>query len=332
MANGLGSKQRNIRILSIDGGGIRGIVPAGILAEIERRTAKPISTLFDLLAGTSTGGILVLAMVRPDGAKQAAHSANDMIEFYERLGPAIFSKSLAQFLGSADGLIRSKYSDGPIENALQDFFGSSRLSDALTSVFVPSYELRQRTPFFFRSVRAKQDPEFDYPMHTVARSTSAAPTYFPPESISTPGTNQNYVMIDGGVFANNPAACALVEARVQFPQAEDFTLVSLGTGALKEPSLMTTTRNWGMAQWARPILDTVLDGVSSTVDYQMAQLLGAREDGTQRYYRFQPALSSSGQTMDNAAPEALKALQAITASLVEQRSSDIDGLCERLVS
>ena len=333
MANSRDSKRKNIRILSIDGGGIRGIVPAGVLAEIERRTAKPVSTLFDLLAGTSTGGILALAMARPKaGSNEAAHSAGDMVEFYEQLGPAIFGKPLLQVLGSGDGLIRSKYSDGPIEDALQNFFGNTQLSDALIPVFVPSYELSQQTPFFFRSARAKQDPTFDYPMRTVARSTSAAPTYFPPERISMPGTNQNYVMIDGGVFANNPTACAMVEARVQFPKAVDFTVVSLGTGALKEPPVMTMPENWGLAQWARPLLNTVLDGVNSTVDYQMSQLLGAREDGTERYYRLQPALTSSSQTLDNAEPETLKELRAITAALVEQRNADIDRLCEQLVS
>ncbi len=332
MAKSLGSKRKNIRILSIDGGGIRGVVPAGVLAEIERRTAKPVSALFDLLAGTSTGGILALAMARPAaGTNHAAHRASDMVEFYEQLGPAIFGKPLLHVLGSGDGLIRSKYSDGPIEDALQRFFGNTQLSEALASVFVPSYELIQQTPFFFRSARAKQDPKFDYPMRTVARSTSAAPTYFPPERISMPGTNQNYVMIDGGVFANNPTACALVEARVQFPQAVDFTVVSLGTGSFKEPPLMTTPENWGIAQWARPLLNTVLDGVDSTVDYQMSQLLEAREDGTARYYRLQPALTSSNQTMDNADPEALNELRAITAALVEQRSADIDRLCDQLV-
>lgn len=333
MANDPGSKRNNIRVLSIDGGGIRGIIPARILAELERRTEKPVCALFDLLAGTSTGGILALALTRPEaGTNHAAHSASDMVEFYEQLGPAIFNEPLLQILGSVDGLIRSKYSDGPIENALQSYFGNTLLSDALTSVLVPSYELSQQTPFFFRSARAKQDPKFDYPMRTVARSTSAAPTYFPPERVSMPGTDQSYVMIDGGVFANNPAACALVEARVQFPQAHDFTLVSLGTGALKEPSLMTTPEDWGLAQWARPLLDTVLDGVNSTVDYQMSQLLGAREDGTARYYRLQPALTSSSQTLDNAEPETLEQLNAIAAALVEQRNADIDKLCEQLVS
>lgn len=326
-------EKEHIRILSIDGGGIRGIVPAELLAEIERRTRQPISAVFDLIAGTSTGGILALALAQP-GQHSAgpAHSAASMVEFYEALGPVIFNKDWKHILRSVNGLVHSKYSDKPIENALENFFGNVKLSEAITSVFVPSYELTQRTPFFFRSTRAKQDPAYDFPMHTVARSTSAAPTYFPPEAVSIAGTHDKYVLVDGGIFANNPAACALVEARVQFPRASGFTLVSLGTGTLKEAPLMGSPENWGLAQWSRPILDTVLNGVSSTVDYQMSQLLGRSADGTCGYFRIQAELTSTHQTLDSASPAAIKELRAIADRTIEQHSREIDELCEQIVA
>lgn len=333
MTNSSGSDRKHVRILSIDGGGIRGIIPAEILAELEKRTGTQTSALFDLIAGTSTGGILALALCQPgDTSGKPAHSGAEMIDFYRRLGPVIFGRTWLHFLQSADGLIRSRYSDKPIDTTLQNFFGQSRLSESLTSIFVPSYELKQRTPFFFRSVRARQDPEYDYPMYTVARATSAAPTYFPPEGISCATTSQHYVLIDGGVFANNPAACALVEARVQFPEADRFTLVSLGTGAPRETALMGAPENWGLAQWARPILDTVLDGVSRTVDYQVSQVLPDQPDGTKAYYRFQPALTSPGQTLDNARLETMNALSNLAALTVKERSRDIDALCKQLFS
>ncbi|HXE11982.1 MAG TPA: CBASS cGAMP-activated phospholipase [Bryobacteraceae bacterium] len=326
-------EKNHVRILSIDGGGIRGIVPAEVLATIEQKTGRPASALFDLIAGTSTGGILALALSQPDphGAGPA-HSAARMVAFYEELGPVIFDKSWVQFLRSMNGLVHSKYSDEPIETALENFFGNVRLSEAITSVFVPSYELTQRTPFFFRSTKARQDPAYDFPMRTVARSTSAAPTYFPPEAIAIAGTNDKYLLLDGGVFANNPAACALVEARVQFPQATEFTLVSLGTGTLKEAPLMGTPENWGLAQWSRPILDTVLNGVSSTVDYQMSQLLGKRADGTCGYFRIQAELTSNRQTLDSASPAAIKELRAITAAALEKQSRNIDELCGQIAA
>lgn len=327
------AEKKKVRVLSIDGGGIRGIVPASVLAEIERRTQRPISALFDLLAGTSTGGILVLGLTKPgNGKTDAGHSAQELMEFYENLGPRIFSRPLTHRLTSVEGLFRSRYSDAPIEAVLQEFFGDSRLKDAVTPVFVPSYELGRRSPFFFRSTMANQDAGYDYPMHVVARSTSAAPTYFPPEAIPISGTNEKYVLIDGGVFANNPAACALVEAKVQFPNASDFTVVSLGTGAAKEKPLMTNASDWGVAKWARPILDTVLEGVSSTVDYQLAQLLPPRQDGTERYFRVQPTIPEANQALDNAERSNLEALKSVTTKAIQEKSRQIDDLCAQLIS
>jgi patatin-like phospholipase/acyl hydrolase len=327
------AEKKNVRVLSIDGGGIRGIVPASMLAEIERRTQKPISAMFDLLAGTSTGGILVLGLTKPGaGTDSAGHSAQELVEFYENLGPRIFSRPWTHRLASGEGLIRSRYSDAPIETVLAEFFGDSRLKDAVTPVFVPSYELGRRTPFFFRSTMATRDAGYDYPMHVVARSTSAAPTYFPPEAIPISGTNEKYVLIDGGVFANNPAACALVEAKVQFPNATDFTVVSLGTGAAKEKPLMTEASDWGAAQWARPILDTVLEGVSSTVDYQLAQLLPPHQDGTARYFRIQPDIPEANRALDNAERSNLEALKSAAVRAVHDKSRQIDDLCRQLVS
>jgi patatin-like phospholipase/acyl hydrolase len=300
----LRAEQKKVRVLSVDGGGIRGIVPAMLLAEIEKRTKKPVTELFDLLAGTSTGGILVLGLTKPEeGSNIPAYSAEQLVDFYESLGPKIFSKPLLHRISSGDGFVRSRYPDGPIESVLAQFFGATRLKEAIAPVFIPSYELRLRTPFFFRSMMASRNPDYDYPMHTVARSTSAAPTYFPPEGISLSGTNDRYVLIDGGVFANNPAACALVEAKVQFPNATDFRMISLGTGAAPEKPLMTEASDWGIARWARPILDTVLEGVASTVDYQLSQLLPQDHNGTQRYFRIQPGIGAGNDALDNTEPK-----------------------------
>jgi hypothetical protein len=124
----------------------------------------------------------------------------------------------------------------------------------------------------------------------------------------------------------------LVEAKVQFPKAADFTVVSLGTGAAKEKPLMTKASDWGIAKWARPILDTVLDGVSSTVDYQLAQLLPPHRDGTERYFRIQPAILAANEALDNADRSNLQALKGAAAKAVEANSRQIDELCAELAT
>src|SRR5580658_7606193 len=262
-----------IKILSIDGGGIRGIIPAMVLAEIEKRTKRPIARLFDLIAGTSTGGILALGLSIPKNPPAPLYAASQLLEIYVRDGTRIFSRGLAHKAAAFGNLRRAKYPAAGIEQVLLEYFGNSRLSDAATDVLITSYEIERSFPFFFRSAIARERSDYDFPAREVARATSAAPTYFEPMKLLTGTFTDYYTLIDGGVFANNPAACALVEARATHPEASDFLVVSLGTGALNLSLSYAEARTWGVARWAVPLLNIVFDGVSSTVDYQLRQLL-----------------------------------------------------------
>jgi len=326
-----GAMKNPLKILSIDGGGIRGLIPAVLLAEIEKKTGTPVARLFDLIAGTSTGGILalLLATAHPDGAPR--YRAAQIVEFYEREGPNIFKRSWLHRLLAVGNLKQEKYPDAGIERVLADYFGDSRLRDALTSLLIPSYEIERRFPFFFRSTMARARADYDYPMRDVARATSAAPTYFSPIKLSAANTAESYALIDGGVFANNPAACALVEAMTTHPGAEGCVLVSLGTGTLTRSIRYADAKNWGIAKWAKPVLDVVFEGVSSTVDYQMRQLLPDTPGTSGRYFRFQAALDGSHQAMDDASTANITALKALGLKLAEERRQDIDELCAALV-
>ena len=144
------------------------------------------------------------------------------------------------------------------------------------------------------------------------------------------GTNTDYyTLIDGGVFANNPAACALVEARTTHPEATDFLVVSLGTGVLNHSLSFAATRTWGVAKWAVPLLDIVFDGVSSTVDYQLRKLLPDGE--CQRYYRFQTTLDGHNHALDNTSPANITALQGLATGLIEKERGNLEKLCKKLL-
>src|SRR3977135_845575 len=123
-----------VKILSIDGGGIRGIVPSIVLAEIERRTQRPVAKLFDLVAGTSTGGILALGLTIPKESGGPLYRADEFAGMYAREGPRIFSRSTWHKVTGFNNLINVKYSSSGIEAVLKEFFGESRLSHAATSV------------------------------------------------------------------------------------------------------------------------------------------------------------------------------------------------------
>src|SRR4029078_3479942 len=164
-----------IRVLSIDGGGIRGIIPATVLESIEERTGKRISDLFDLITGTSTGGLLALGLVAPGASGTPMYTASDLVEFYVQKGHAIFARSLPHRIVALADLAEEKYQAAGIEETLHSYFDDLMLSQATTHVLVTSYEIEQRMPFFFRSSRAAdaaKHPGYDFLMRDVARATS----------------------------------------------------------------------------------------------------------------------------------------------------------------
>jgi predicted acylesterase/phospholipase RssA len=313
---------RLFKILAIDGGGIRGVIPATLLMEIERRTGKRIGELFDLIAGTSTGGILAVGLAKPGRDGQPQYTAHDLRNLYFREGETIFPRSI---WSRAKSPVAEKYPASGIEGVLKRYFGDSRLKDAATGLLVTSYEMRLRQPWFFRSQRARHDPDYDFALWEVARATSAAPTYFPPQRIARNGQPSVWELIDGGTYANNPAMCAYAEARQADPDCE-VLLVSLATGRHVEPIHYRP----GLLGWARPILDVVFDGVSRATEYQLQHLLPP-VDGEQRYYRFQSELTLAADAMDNPDPSNLSLLQNQAEQLVRNQEAELARVCAQLV-
>jgi patatin-like phospholipase/acyl hydrolase len=264
------------KLLSIDGGGIRGIIPAMILAEIEDKTEKRVAKMFDLIAGTSTGGIISLTLTRDDGSGFPEHSAADLVELYMNRGQEIFSRSFWHGVSSVGGLSEEKYPSEPLEGILKEYLDDALLGLALTKVIVSSYDIENRNPFFFKSWREETKGLM---MRQAARATSAAPTYFVPALVMV--GDKRLALIDGGVFVNNPAMSAFSEAKRLFPEEDKFLVVSLGTGQLTRAIRFEEARDWGKVQWALPILSVVFDGVSDAVDYQLRQILG------EQFFRFQ---------------------------------------------
>jgi patatin-like phospholipase/acyl hydrolase len=320
-----------VRVLSIDGGGMRGLIPAMVLTEIEERAGKPVCELFDLVAGTSTGGILALGLTKPDGDDKPAYSAADLTELYIEEGQRIFSRSPWDRFRALENLLEEKYPSEGIDAVLTDYFGDTALSEALTKVLVTSYEIERRIAFLFKSHRARQEEENDFPMRLVARATSAAPTYFEPVRIPVAGPEEYYALVDGGVYANNPGMCAYVEARSVFSDRDDFLVVSLGTGTLTRPLPYDEAKGWGLARWAQPILDVVFDGVSDTVDYQLQQLCRKHED-VKRYFRFQVRLDEGRDDMDDASKTNLRALRLLAEGLIREKDEELNDVCKQLAA
>ena len=320
-----------VRILSIDGGGIRGVIPAMILHELETRAAQPVHQLFDLVAGTSTGGILALGLTMPGSNGGPRYSARALLELYENEGSTIFHQSLGRRLLALGHLLDAKYPASNIEDVLRRYFGETRLAEALTDVVIPSYELEGRMAWFFRSWRARRDERYNFLMREVARATSAAPTYFPPVRLDSRGhdpdtTRAYYALIDGGMFANNPSLCAYVEAKSRGPDAQDLLMVSIGTGQWMTPIPYAKARGWGVVGWAGSLLDVVFDGVSDTTEYQLQRVLRPLPDGAGRHFRFQAELEQGEDALDDASPANIAKLKRVATGIIEQHDAALTEL------
>ena len=232
-----------MRVLSIATAGVAGLIPALVLVEIERRTRRHTAELFDLVAGTSTGGILACALTRPGADGKPAFSAEQLSEIYFTEGPKIFHRSLLKRVSSLDGLIDERYSDDRLNALRRSTWSDTRLSEALCDVMVTAYDIEGRFAFFFHSARARTDPTYDFAMRDAARATSAAPTYFEPVEVTDVADSHTYPLIDGGVYAINPAMCAYTDVVAAGRKCD--VMASLGTGTQTDPYSFDDVSGWG---------------------------------------------------------------------------------------
>ena len=310
-----------VRVLAIDGGGIRGIVPAVVLAEIERRTGRHPSELFDVFAGTSTGSILAMGMAVPGADGNPRHSAATAADIYEEYSPRIFPRSL---LPQLRGLVHGKYQADGLQDTLATMFGDARLSDALVHTLVPVYDLLRQDIDVFDTVRAANGEQDDLPMRVALRGATAAPTYFDPLLVGPPVADSRRLFVDGGLFANNPGMLAFTEVGRHHAGA-DVIMVSLGTGDTDDRLELKGVHDWGLAQWARPLLHLLASSNNQTVDHELHHLLGRS-----RYFRFQTSLAQDAR-MDNATPADMRRLRQLGEVLVDTQSELLDTACRQLL-
>ncbi|BDG76737.1 patatin [Wolbachia pipientis] len=301
-------------ILSVDGGGIRGIIPAIILAEIEKRARKPIAEIFDLMAGTSTGGIVVAGLCKKD---KPQYSANDLVEFYQEYGSYIFKSSF--FRRSILSWFNcAQYPHKNIEFVLDKYFGDDTLQNTLSKVLITSYDIHNNYPFFFKSWR--EDRDF-VKLKDALRATTAAPTYFIPKYLKIDQIDR--VLVDGGVFANNPAACAYASGKRLFPN-DEIILLSIGTGGTNRSIKYANSRRFGKIGWIKPLLNVMFASGLDCVDYQLEQVID------DKYIRIQSQLKVASTEMDNITLKNIKFLQQEANAMIEGNQKVIDKFCDVL--
>ncbi|MEM5007397.1 CBASS cGAMP-activated phospholipase [Priestia megaterium] len=224
------NKNNDFKILSIDGGGIKGLYSAVILAAFEEKYGS-IKDYFHLICGTSTGGIIALALA-------AGIPAKKIVDLYTNKGPLIFPykrKSIRKIHWLKQTIIKSKYSDEILRQSLEEVFKEKKISDCQTMILIPTVNITTGTPCVIKPDHYNPNYNRDnsHSLVEVALSTAAAPTYFPVQKISTM-PDPNYQFVDGGLWANNPSLLGIQEAYRHFINREgynysNFSLLSIST-------------------------------------------------------------------------------------------------------
>lgn len=309
------TKRRPIRVLALDGGGIRGIVPCKILEFVETQTGYRIHQLFDMVAGTSTGGMLACGLTKPE-----PKTAREMRALYMDRGPEIFSRSWAESLKTAGGMMGPKFGSSGIDKVLTDEFGLQKLGECITPTLVTAYEIQMRAAIFFCSWQ-----NGDNYLRSVCRATSAGPTFFPPAHFG-PGPNLMGAYVDGGLISNNPALMALIEACTYYECSfNDVVVLSLGTGSDEQPIMYQDCVGWGAVKWVRPLIGILMDGASSLVHYQMQKIMPA-----DRYLRLQASVDGAMGQMDNVERKNMVGLENLGQKIVDKNRTQLLALISHL--
>lgn len=259
-------QKRVFKVLSIDGGGIKGLYSATILQHLEEKFDVKISDYFDMLCGTSTGGLLALGL-------SLKISAKEMAEFYIERGATIFPhrSKISNIIRQV--IWKGKYSDVELRKALEEKFGTKLIGESNNLLCIPSYILTESQPWIFKKDFGKLDRDDKAKYVDVALATSAAPTYFPIAEIEHYDKRQ---FIDGGVWANNPTLVGYLEALTYFvgPQKEFDELQILSVSSLTTTSgkPIGLKRSRSFIDWSEDLFETSMIGQSHFVDYYMSRI------------------------------------------------------------
>ncbi|XP_007017303.2 PREDICTED: patatin-like protein 2 [Theobroma cacao] len=346
-----------ITVLSIDGGGIRGLIPGTILAFLESQLQKldgeqaRLADYFDVIAGTSTGGLVtaMLTTPNPEVGNRPLFAAKDIIDFYLEHCPKIFPQDSSPFAPAANvvkSLMGPKYDGKYLHDIVREKLGETRLHQTLTNVVIPTFDIKQLQPKIFSSYEVKSNPSKDALLSDICIGTSAAPTYLPAhhfQSQDSTGKPIEFNLIDGGVAANNPALVAINEVSKEILRGNPeffpikptdyarFLVVSLGTGSPKseEKYHANLAAKWGILGWltsehSTPLVDIFMQASSDMVDFHIATLFQALQS-EDSYLRIQDdTLSQQMSSVDVATKENLENLVKAGEELLKKPVSRVN--------
>ncbi|XP_043717869.1 patatin-like protein 2 [Telopea speciosissima] len=340
-----------ITILSIDGGGVRGIIPGTILGAFEKMLQcidgedARIADYFDVVAGTSTGGIITSLLTYPNASGRPLYTAEDINTFYFEHAPGIFW--LNSSLNSLEQLVRAFYE--PEFNGTyyykvaEEMSGGIRMNETVTNVVIPTYDMKLLKPTIFTTTQAKFDEKMNANLSDVVIGTAAFPLGFPPYHFqfnTSDGETVEYNLYDGGLVAGNPTLVAITEMVKEMKGNVDyskFRVVSLGTGAEKVEGYEADIVKWGIGNYNNylgQLNSSLSQSIHLTDTGRMAELYALMlfHSHPTHYLRIQiDTLNSTESNISNTSCAHLKNLEEIGKKLLKQTLTRYDPSTGRFV-
>jgi patatin-like phospholipase/acyl hydrolase len=321
------AQKDRVRVLSIDGGGIRGILPGGLLNYIETNLTQKIGAQFHfaqhihLMAGTSTGGIISLGLTMPGGERgQPKYTTQTLLDLYTTKGQEIFPEPWC----CLKKIVESKYSTKGIEKYLNEYFGEAYISESVCPTVITSFDLKNNEAHTFDSLQAKADERKNFQRKGVGRATSAAPTYFP-SAIVKNKLEEEFEFVDGGIYANNPTLLAIQRALQLYPNAQEYVIYSFGTGQSAKQDL-SYLGTGGLIQWGENIADVLMSNAAQYTENLIKAV--AQKDSRIKYVRLQPHIQTSEKGMDNVKSENIANLLKTVKQTIQKEKKVLDTIIE----
>lgn len=330
-------------ILSIDGGGIRGVIPGMFIVALEEKLKElsnnpeaHISDFFDFFAGTSTGGILIAILLYPSDTdpSKPKYSAKQALDIYLEHGEKIFATSKWRRFLSKFGLLSEIYDEHYLEEVLKEYFGDTKLSQLIKPSIITAYNIELRKNHLFRQQKAiSHGDSRDFYLRDVCRATSAAPTFFSVAEVFSLAKTR-YVLVDGGLFAHNPTISALIEVLKQHNTFDisDVHILSLGTGISKNAYHYEDFKKKWAISIGPALVDIMASSASESSDYFINQLFrSVKRSGN--YTRIEPQnLSSIDPSMDAANKTNIQKLITLADRLISEHEESIENLATQLIA
>lgn len=305
------------KILSLDGGGIRGVMSVRIIQEIEQQIQKlkgqSLHEYFDLIAGTSTGALTTAALAIGMNTNQILniykYETQEIFPYQSRLCPERLPL-IAKY-----GISAPKFSNQGLINVIKKYFIKNKVPIKIKDVVKPyilivAYNMSTEEPTFFVNKNYSQDSFWysDIPLWEICVSSASAPTYFPPYELKNKG--ESYAYVDGGVAANNPTLAAVSHAIKLGHKLEEISVISIGTGKNTKTYKFEDIVDWGLIEWAIPLFSVILNAQARIGNLYSQQILGFCNAST--YLRLQFNLNKISKSFDDARPENIRQLLEAT--------------------